>query len=216
MTGTLARTLAKGDRLVIASHNAGKLREFAELLAPYGIDTVSAAALDLPEPEETGTTFAANALLKAFAASQATGLPALADDSGLEVDALGGEPGIYSARWGGPDKNFAAAMQRVHEAVTGKNGWSDDGRRANFNATLVLAWPELSAAGSHATFEGKVLGTLHWPPRGEGGFGYDPMFQPDGADKTFGEMAAAEKHAFSHRARALDLFVAASVDGAKS
>ena len=212
----MSRKLAKGDRLVIASHNAGKLREFAELLVPYGIDAVSAAELDLPEPEETGTTFAANALLKAFAASQATGLPALADDSGIEVEALGGEPGIYSARWGGPNKDFAAAMQRIHDEVSARNGWSDDGRRANFNATLVLAWPELSAAGAHATFEGKVFGTLQWPPRGVGGFGYDPMFQPDGADKTFGEMAAAEKHAFSHRARALDLFVAASIDGAQS
>ena len=212
----MSRKLGKGDRLVIASHNAGKLREFAELLAPYGVDTVSAADLDLPEPEETGTTFAANALLKAFAASQATGLPALADDSGIEVEALGGEPGIYSARWGGPNKDFAAAMQRIHDEVRAKTGWSDDGRRANFNATLVLAWPELSAAGAHATFEGKVFGTLQWPPRGAGGFGYDPMFQPDGADKTFGEMAAAEKHMFSHRARALDLFVAASIDGAKS
>ena len=212
----MSRKLGKGDRLVIASHNAGKLREFAELLAPYGVDTVSAGDLGLPEPEETGTTFAANALLKAFAASQATGLPALADDSGIEVEALGGEPGIYSARWGGPNKDFAAAMQRIHDEVSAKNGWSDDGRRANFNATLVLAWPELSAAGAHATFEGKVFGTLQWPPRGAGGFGYDPMFEPDGADKTFGEMAAAEKHTFSHRARALDLFVAASIDGAQS
>ena len=107
-------------------------------------------------------------------------------------------------------------MQRVHEAVRAENGWSDDGRRANFNATLVLAWPELSAVGSHATFEGKVFGTLQWPPRGAGGFGYDPMFQPDGTDKTFGEMVAVEKHAFSHRARALDQFVAASIDGARS
>lgn len=212
----MSRMLAKGDRLVIASHNAGKLREFGELLAPFGIDTVSAAELDLPEPEETGTTFAANALLKAFAASQATGLPALADDSGLEVEALGGEPGIYSARWAGPEKDFAAAMQRVHDAVAARNGWSDAGRRANFNATLVLAWPELTAAGAHTTFEGMSCGTLQWPPRGSDGFGYDPMFQPDGTEKTFGEMTATEKHAHSHRARALKLFVAASVDGAQS
>ena len=216
MNGSSARRLVKGDRLVIASHNAGKLREFSELLAPYGIDTVSAADLDLPEPEETGTTCAANALLKAFAASQATGLPALADDSGLEVEALGGEPGIYSARWAGPEKDFAAAMQRVHDAVVAKNGWSDDGRRANFNATLVLAWPELTSAGAHATFEGKSHGTLQWPPRGKGGFGYDPMFQPDGAEQTFGEMSAPEKHAHSHRARALKLFIEASVDDAQS
>jgi XTP/dITP diphosphohydrolase len=218
------RRLQSGNKLLIASHNPGKLREFAELLQPYGIETVSAGDLDLPEPEETGDSFEANALLKAFAASQATGLPALADDSGLEVEALDGAPGIYSARWGGPDKDFATAMKRVHDEVTARNGWSEDGRRANFNATLVLAWPNLSEAGSHVTFVGKVFGTLQWPPRGEAGFGYDPMFQPDGADKTFGEMTSAEKHGgsdwsnggLSHRARALKQFVEASVDGAKS
>lgn len=215
MTSLLARKLRRGDRLLIASHNQGKLREFAELLRPYGIDTISAAALKLPEPEETGSTFAANALLKAFAASQASGLPALADDSGLEVDALDGAPGIYSARWGGADKDFAAAMERVHHEVSAKNGWSDQGRSANFNATLVLAWPEVTTAGSHATFEGKVSGTLQWPPRGEDGFGYDPMFQPDRSDMTFGEMSSEAKHEFSHRARALEKFVAASVDGAQ-
>jgi len=211
------RRLKRGDKLVIASHNPGKLREFDELLAPYGVATVSAGDLNLPEPEETGDTFEANALLKAFAASQATGLPALADDSGIEVDALDGAPGIYSARWGGPDKDFAAAMERVHQEVTAKNGWSDEGRRANFNATLVLAWPELTAAGSHAVFVGKVFGTLQWPPRGEAGFGYDPMFQPDNATKTFGEMTSAEKHGpdngLSHRARALKKFVETSIDG---
>lgn len=211
----MTKSLSRGDRLVIATHNPGKLREFDALLAPFGIDTVSAGELGLPEPEETGTTFAANALLKAFAASQATGLPALADDSGLEVEALDGAPGIYSARWGGPEKDFAAAMQRVHDEVTARNGWAADGRRANFNATLVLAWPELTAAGSHATFEGKVFGTLQWPPRGAGGFGYDPMFQPDGTDRTFGEMSDTEKHGLSHRARALALFVAESVDVAR-
>lgn len=210
----MTRKLLKGDRLVIASHNPGKLREFAELLAPYGIDTTSAAELDLPEPEETGTTFAANALLKAFAASQASGLPALADDSGIEVEALGGEPGIYSARWAGPEKDFQAAMQKVHDGVVAKGEWGDANRRANFNATLVIAWPELASAGAHASFEGKVFGTLQWPPRGDGGFGYDPMFQPDGADQTFGEMSAAQKHGYSHRAKALKLFVEATVDGA--
>jgi XTP/dITP diphosphohydrolase len=216
--------LQRGDKLLIASHNPSKLREFAELLQPYGIETVSAGDLDLPEPEETGASFEANALLKAFAASQVAGLPALADDSGLEVEALDGAPGIYSARWGGPDKNFAAAMERVHSEVVAKNGWSDDGRRANFNATLVLAWPNLTEAGSHASFVGKVFGSLQWPPRGEAGFGYDPMFQPDSADKTFGEMTSTEKHGafdrssggLSHRARALQQFVAASVDGANS
>ena len=212
------RRLKRGDKLLIASHNPGKLREFEELLAPYGIATVSAGELNLPEPEETGDTFEANALLKAFGASQASGLPALADDSGIEVEALGGAPGIYSARWGGPDKDFAGAMARIHKEVTAKNGWTNDGRRANFNATLVLAWPELTAAGSHAVFVGKVFGTLQWPPRGKGGFGYDPMFQPDGAAKTFGEMTSAEKHGadagLSHRARALKKFVEASIEGA--
>ncbi|MFT5508622.1 MAG: XTP/dITP diphosphohydrolase [Hyphomicrobiaceae bacterium] len=212
----MTRKLVPGDRLVIASHNQGKLREFSELLAPYGIDTTSAAELNLPEPEETGTTFVANSLLKAFAASQATGLPALADDSGIEVDALGGEPGIYSARWAGPDKDFNAAMRQVYDGVVAQGGWIDGNRRANFNATLVIVWPELTAAGAHASFEGKSFGTLQWPPRGDGGFGYDPMFQPDGADKTFGEMRPEEKHAHSHRARALKLFVKASVDGGHS
>ena len=206
--------LSRGDRLLIASHNPGKLREFTELLAAHGIEAVSAASYNLPEPEETGNTFVANALIKAFAASNATGLPALADDSGLEVDALGGAPGVYSADWGGPDKDFSAAMQRVHNEVTARNGWSDQGRRANFNATLELATPGLAASGSHATFEGRVFGTLQWPPRGLDGFGYDPMFQPDGATKTFGEMTSVEKHTFSHRALALRKVMEASVDGA--
>lgn len=220
------RRLKRGDKLVIATHNPGKLREFRELLTPYGVETVSAGELNLPEPEETGTTFEANALIKAFAASQATGLPALADDSGIEVEALDGAPGIYSADWGGPDKDFAGAMQRVHREVTEKNGWSDEGRRANFNATLVLAWPELATPGAHVSFVGKVFGMLQWPPRGDAGFGYDPMFQPDGSDKTFGEMTSAEKHGadgwaeggegLSHRARALKQFVEASIEGAGS
>lgn len=206
---TLPPVIKPGDRLLIATHNPGKLREFAELLAPLGIDTVSAGALNLPEPAETGTTFAANALIKAFAAAAATGLPALADDSGLEVAALEGAPGVYSADWGGPDKNFKAAMQRIHDEVTAANGWSDAGRRANFNATLVLALPELTAPGAHQIFEGKVHGTLEWPPRGLDGFGYDPMFTPDGSTKTFGEMTSAEKHEYSHRARATTQFIAA-------
>lgn len=209
-------TLSAGDKLLIASHNPGKLREFAELLAPYGIETVSVASLDLPEPAETGQTFIANALIKAFAASSATGLPALADNSGLEVEDLGGAPGVYSADWGGPAKDFAAAMQRVHNEVSAKNGWSEAGRRANFNATLVLAMPGLTASSAHIAFEGKVFGTLQWPPRGLDGFGYDPMFQPDGAQKTFGEMSSAEKHKYSHRAIALKKFVAASVHAAQA
>ncbi len=213
--------LRRGDRLVIASHNPGKIAEFAELLAPYGVEVTSAADLDLPEPEETGTTFQANARLKARAACDATGLPALADDSGLEVEALGGTPGIYSARWGGPNKDFAAAMQRVRDEVEAAVGWSPAGRRANFNATLVIAWPD----GSDGAFEGKVFGTLQWPPRGEQGFGYDPMFQPDGTARTFGEMTSEEKHGrfadwpnggLSHRARACSAFIKACIEGADS
>ena len=216
----MTRQLKRGDRLVIASHNPGKLKEFAELLAPFGIETISASELDLPEPEETGATFEANAILKARAAAEGSGLPALADDSGLEVDALDGAPGIFSARWGGPDKDFQAAMQRVHDEVTARAGWTEAARRANFNATLALAWPD----GETHCFEGKVFGTLEWPPRGDGGFGYDPMFRPDGRDKTFGEMTPDEKHGhddkhaderqpggLSHRARACHAFVQAAV-----
>lgn len=213
------RKLKAGDRLVIASHNPGKLKEFAELLAPFDIETISAGQLDLPEPEETGVTFEENAVLKARAAAEAAGLPALADDSGLEVEALDGAPGIYSARWGGPEKDFQAAMCRVHDEVQARADWSEAARRANFNATLALVWPD----GEAHCFEGKVFGTLEWPPRGAGGFGYDPMFRPDGADKTFGEMTPDEKHGkddkwgdggLSHRARACHAFVQAAVEGA--
>ncbi len=215
------RKLKAGDRLVIASHNPGKLKEFAELLAPFDIETISAGQLDLPEPEETGVTFEENAVLKARAAAEASGLPALADDSGLEVKALDGAPGIYSARWGGPEKDFDAAMRRVHDEVQARAGWSEAARRANFNATLALVWPD----GEAHCFEGKVFGTLEWPPRGTGGFGYDPMFRPDGADKTFGEMTPDEKHGkddkwgdggLSHRARACHAFVQAAVQGARN
>ncbi len=218
----MSRRLAPGSRLVIASHNLGKLREFAELLAPFGVETVSAGELGLPEPEETGATFAENALLKARAAADAAGLPALADDSGLEVARLGGAPGIYSARWGGPDKDFAGAMRRVRDELLAAGATFgatpvDPGPRANFNATLVIAWPECDG-GQHAVFEGKVFGTLQWPPRGAGGFGYDPMFQPDGHTRTFGEMTSEEKHGrgkdgggLSHRARACAAFIAACV-----
>ena len=215
------RKLKAGDRLVIASHNPGKLKEFAELLAPFDIETISAGQLDLPEPEETGVTFEENAVRKARAAAEASGLPALADDSGLEVEALDGAPGIYSARWGGPEKDFDAAMRRVHDEVVARAGWSDAARRANFNATLALVWPD----GEAHCFEGKVFGTLEWPPRGAGGFGYDPMFRPDGADKTFGEMTPDEKHGkddkwgdggLSHRARACHAFVQAAVQGARN
>ena len=180
-------------KLVIASHNPGKLREIDDLLRPFGIETIGAAALGLAEPEETGTTFAANAELKARAAANAAKLPALADDSGLAVAALGGDPGIYSARWAGPKKDFSLAMRKVEDALKGRSD-----RRAEFIAALALAWP----GGECEMFEGKVEGTLVWPPRGDKGFGYDPVFVPDGHTITFGEMDPARKHTMSHRARA--------------
>jgi XTP/dITP diphosphohydrolase len=183
--------LVRGGRLVIASHNPGKLREIAELVAPFDVAVVSAGTLGLPEPEETGNSFAANAALKAHAAANGATLPALADDSGLVVPALDGAPGIYSARWAGPTKDFAVAMRRVHEAL----GANPD-RRAWFVSALAVAWPD----GTLAAFEGRVDGTLVWPPRGARGFGYDPMFLPIGGSETFGEMEPAAKHAISHRA----------------
>ncbi|MCR6629607.1 MAG: RdgB/HAM1 family non-canonical purine NTP pyrophosphatase [Magnetospirillum sp.] len=188
------------SRLVIASHNAGKVREIGELLAPFGVEVVSAGALGLPEPEETGATFVANAELKAHAAAKAANLPALADDSGLAVDGLGGDPGIYSARWAGPAKDFAAAMALVND----KLGASPD-RAARFVCALALAWPD----GHCETFEGVVDGDLVWPPRGSAGFGYDPMFQPRGHAITFGEMDPGKKHEISHRADAFRKLVAA-------
>jgi XTP/dITP diphosphohydrolase len=208
----VARRLERGTRLVAATHNPGKVRELRELLAPYGLDVVSAGELGLAEPEETGATFRANAELKALAAARAAGLPALADDSGLEVEALDGAPGVYAARWAGPAKDFGRAMQRVADAVRERGGWTETvataesveppGPRANFTAALSLAWPD----GTVETFEGKVFGHLIWPPRGTKGFGYDPMFVADGETLTFGEMEPARKHAISHRARAFALF----------
>ena len=183
-------------RVVVATHNPGKLREMRELLAPFGADAVSAGDLGLAEPEETGTTFAANALLKARTACAASGLPAIADDSGLCVTALGGDPGVYSARWAGPSKDFGAAMEKVWEA-TRATGSRD--RAAAFVSAVALAWPD----GRRIEVEGRVDGLLVWPPRGQGGFGYDPMFLPQGWDRTFGEMSGEEKHSVSHRARAM-------------
>lgn len=185
-------------KLVIASHNPGKVREIGELMAPFGVEVVSAGALGLPEPEETGTTFEANAELKALASAKAAKLPALADDSGLVVPALNGDPGIYSARWAGPTKDFAVAMRKVEEALAGKTD-----RRAYFVAALTLAWPD----GHVETFRGEVHGSLVWPPRGLRGFGYDPMFLADGQSETFGETEPAAKHAMSHRARAFKQLV---------
>jgi XTP/dITP diphosphohydrolase len=187
-----ARRLEKG-RLVLASHNEGKLREIAALMKPHGIETLSAAALGLAEPDETGATFEANAALKARAAAAASGLPALADDSGLVVPALGGAPGIYSARWAGAGKDFRIAMEKVQARLLGKAD-----RRAFFVAALALGWPD----GHVETFRGEVHGSLVWPPRGDKGFGYDPMFVPVGYEQTFGELHPALKHSISHRADA--------------
>ena len=186
--------------IVIASHNAGKVREIGELLAPVGVTALSAAALGLPEPEETADSFAGNALLKARAAGEAAGRPALADDSGLTVRALGGEPGIRSARWAGPDRDFALAMEKVNRAL----GDTAD-RRAGFVCALAVARPD----GAEAVFEGTVSGHLTWPPRGDRGFGYDPIFVPDGHALTFAEMAPEAKHAMSHRADAFAKLLAA-------
>ena len=185
--------LFAGGKLVVASHNAGKVREIDDLLRPFGVDAVSAGLLGLPEPEETGDTFRANAELKALAAAKAAGLPALADDSGLVVEALGGEPGIHSARWAGPGRDFALAMSEVWRRLEGQNATD---YRAHFVSVLTLAWPD----GHSESFEGVVHGALVWPPSGNQGFGYDPMFVPAGYDITFGEMEPALKHGISHRA----------------
>ena len=192
-------------RLVIATHNPGKLAEMRGLLAPYGIEATSAGELKLSEPNETGMTFRDNARIKAAAAARATGLPAFADDFGLAIDALDGAPGIYSARWAGADKNFRRAMTEVETRLQERGATTPERRRAHFVSALCVAWPE----GDVAEFEGRVDGTLVSPPRGDQGFGYDPMFLPDGHARTFGEMSSEEKHelpprgkGLSHRARA--------------
>ncbi|MEO6113928.1 MAG: RdgB/HAM1 family non-canonical purine NTP pyrophosphatase [Sphingomicrobium sp.] len=197
---------AIGPKLVIATHNAGKLREIRELLAPHGIECVGADELDLPEPEETGITFVDNAELKARASADFAGLPALADDSGLSVDALHGRPGIHSARWAEDEagtRDFGRAMQRVWSEVEAAG--PDAGHDAHFVCALSLAWPD----GGLESFEGKVHGTLVWPPRGDKGFGYDPMFVAAGMDHTFAEISPQEKHTISHRAKAFKKLVAA-------
>jgi len=195
-----------GRALVVASHNDGKVREIRGLLAPYQIDVTSAGALDLPEPAETGATFAENARLKALSAAVLSGLPALADDSGLCVPALDGAPGIHSARWAGVDKNFTAAMEKLHGAVKAQG---TPETKAFFWCALCLGWPD----GHGEIFEGQVHGVLVWPPRGGLGFGYDPVFLPDGECETFGEMDPARKHAMSHRARAFERLVNACFRG---
>lgn len=195
----MARILEPGP-LIVASHNPGKIREISDLLLPFGMAVQSAGSLDLPEPEETEATFIGNALLKARAAAQTAKRPAIADDSGLAVTALDGAPGIYSARWAGPNKDFGIAMEKVERALIGKTD-----RTAAFICALALAWPD----GHEEVFEGKVSGDLVWPPRGERGFGYDPVFVPSGASLTYGEIDPAEKHATSHRADAFRQLVAA-------
>lgn len=195
-----------GHSLVLATHNPGKLREFRAFFAPRGIEIVASGDLGLDDPEETGTTFADNARLKARAAAAATGKVALADDSGLEVQALDGAPGVYSARWAGPERDFARAMAEIRRQLALRHGrFEDADRRARFTAVLCLAWPD----GHDEVVEGAVGGVLVDPPRGTGGFGYDPMFQPDGEDVTFAEMPAAAKARLSHRARALEALAAA-------
>lgn len=202
----------KDDKLVIASHNEGKVREIRELLASFPFEIVSAAELGLPEPEETGSTFIENSEIKARAAAAASGLPSLSDDSGFCVWALDGEPGVMSARWAGPGKDFSVAMDRIHELMQDPEA-REDGPSAWFACALTLAWPD----GHVETFEGTIDGEFVWPPRGDQGFGYDPVFQPKGHSRTFGEMAPEEKHSWapgkdpglSHRARAFNQLVLA-------
>jgi len=202
--------LERGSRLVVASHNKGKVWEINQLIAPYGLAAVSAGELGLSEPDETEATFEGNALLKARHAAGSSGLPALADDSGLEIDALDGEPGVYSANWAGPSRDFALAMRRVHDELEKQKAWpGPPPPRANFISVLCLAWP----GGAHRFFEGKVHGQLVWPPRGGNGFGYDPIFVPEGSSQTFGEMEPAGKYAISHRTRAFEKFKAECLVG---
>ena len=205
-------------RIVVASHNEGKLREIADLIAPFGLEARSAAEFGLPEPDETGTTFEENAYIKAHAAAAATGLPALSDDSGMCADALDGQPGVYTANWAetpNGKRDFGIAMRKVENLLREQNAVEPADRTARFVAVICLAWPD----GDAEYYRGEVEGTLVWPPRGSLGFGYDPVFLPDGYDKTFGEMTAAQKHgwkpgdndALSHRARAFRKFARAKL-----
>lgn len=196
----MARRLEPGARVVLATHNPGKMRELEAMLAPHRVSLVSAGELGLPEPEEDAPDFAGNARIKAIAAATATGMAALADDSGFSVAALRGAPGVLSARWAGPGKDFAAAMARVHREMGGAGD-----KRAWFTSALCLAWPD----GETATFLGRTPGEVVWPPRGQGGFGYDPVFRPEGETLTYAEMSPAEKNRTNHRARALEQLFAA-------
>ncbi len=204
----MTRKLRKGETLIVASHNPGKIQEIGDLVRPFGLAVVSGPELGLPEPEETGDSFRANAVLKAQAAASGGRMPALADDSGLVVPALDGQPGIYSARWGGPERDFNLAMQKVTAALDEKAVPAAE-RRACFVCALALAWPD----GHVESFQGRVDGHLVWPMRGDKGFGYDPIFLPEGRDLTFGEMEPKAKHAISHRARAFAQLVPACLGG---
>jgi len=214
--GIVVMRMLEGRKLVVASHNKGKLAEIADLIGPFGFEARSAAEYGLPEPAETGTTFEENAYIKAFAAASATGLPALSDDSGLAVDALDGAPGVYTADWAetGNGRDFGRAMALTEAKLAEKGAVAPGDRTGRFVSVLCLAWPD----GHAEYFRGEVEGTLVWPPRGEKGFGYDPMFLPDGHDRTFGEMSAQEKHGtaapLSHRARAFDRFRRAMLEHA--
>ena len=187
-----------GGKLVVASHNPGKVREIGELLAAFDVEPISAGSLGLPEPVEDGLSFVANAEIKALAAAKASNMVSLSDDSGFAVDLLDGDPGIYSARWAGPTKDFSVAMQAVEDKLKEKGAVTPAERSASFICALSLAWPD----GHVESFEGRIYGHAIWPPRGDKGFGYDPMFVPNGYDVTFAEMEPAEKHAISHRADA--------------
>jgi len=204
----MTRRLQRGDRLVVASHNPGKVWEINQLIASYGLDAVSASDLGLEVPEEPEPTFEGNARIKAQFAAKAAGLPALADDSGIEIDALDGAPGVHTADWAGPRRDFGIAMQRVHDQMAKRHAWRGEPARANFISVLCLAWPD----GQTELFQGKVYGHVVWPPRGDNGFGYDPIFVADGQTLTFGEMEPAKKYAISHRTRAFEHFKRACLD----
>jgi XTP/dITP diphosphohydrolase len=201
----VTRLLGRGGRLLVATHNRGKFAEIRALIEPFGVKLVSAAELGLPEPEETGLTFLDNARIKAVAGATLARLPALADDSGLEIEALGGAPGVHSARWAGTGRDFRLAMARLARELSERAAWTNDGPRASFTAVLCLAWPD----GECLAFPGRVAGHLVSPPRGDKGFGYDPMFVADGQSLTFGEMEEDDKQAISHRARAFEQFARA-------
>jgi XTP/dITP diphosphohydrolase len=204
----VTRCLKRGDRLVVASHNSGKVWEIDQLIAPYGLDAVSAGALGLAVPEEPEPSFEGNAKIKALFAAKCSGLPALADDSGIEIDTLDGAPGVHTADWAGPKRDFTIAMQRVREEMSVRHAWKGEPSRANFISVLCLAWPD----GQTQLFEGKVYGHVVWPPRGDNGFGYDPIFVADGETLTFGEMEPKKKYAISHRTRSFEHFKRACLE----